>query len=112
MSFGTLLRHQLVAIRRTASGVDGRRQPVYTTSELSAIAGYVQPRTGREMRAAADQGAVVATHIAYLAASADVQADDVLRLEPDDGRRFAITAIRDAAGRGHHLELDLREVAG
>jgi hypothetical protein len=41
----------------------------------------------------------------------DVRAADLITFDPDDGRAYEIKGVRDAAGIGHHLEIDARMVA-
>lgn len=110
MSFDDQLIHRLVIERATDGAVDEYNQPSRTWAALAAVPGLVQPKTVRELAQLNEAGAVVSTETIYLRPT-DVLESDRIRFDPDDGRRYQIDGIRDAAGRGHHLELDCRMVA-
>lgn len=115
MSFDSQLIHSLV-IERATEGVAAPgtpeadyNQPTETYAALATIKGLIQPKTAREVAQFNQAGAVVSTHTVYLRPT-DLKAADRIRFDPDDGRRFEIDGIRDAAGRGHHLQADARLV--
>lgn len=104
-----LLRHHLVIERAINGTEDERGMPAQTWSTLSEVRGLVQPKSARELAQLSQGGPVASDHTGYLLPT-DVKESDRIRFEPDDGRRFEITGVRDAAGIGHHLELDLNLV--
>jgi head-tail adaptor len=104
-----LLRHPLAIERATAGAVDDYNQPSVSWSVLASVRGLVQPKSAREIVQQNDAGAVASTHTIYLPRT-DVTAADRIRFDPDDGRLFELDAVNDAAGQGHHLEVDARLV--
>jgi hypothetical protein len=114
MSFDDLLNHTLV-IRRLAPtlDVDGAPildaygQPVSGEVTLATVAGRIEPRSAREVALLSGAGAVVSTDIGYLYPLAGLGTDCWIESE---GIRYDITAMPDAAGQGHHLELALTAV--
>lgn len=104
-----LLRHRLVIERATDGALDDYGQPARTYATLATVRGLVQPKTTREMELVNQAGPVASTHTIYLLPT-DVRAADRIRLDPDDGRRFELDGVRDAAGQAHHLECDAQLV--
>lgn len=115
MSFDDRLIHDLVVERATEGPATpgtpeyDYNQTVQTWATLAEVRGLVQPKTAREVAQLNEAGAVVSTFTIYLRPT-EIQPADRLRMEPDDGRRWEIDGIRDAAGLGHHLEVDARLV--
>lgn len=108
MSFDDLLRHTLVVKRMTATGAtDDYGQPVATETTLATVAGRITPKNAREVALLSQAGAVISDHTAYLWPLAGL--DTGCWIE-SGGVRYDITGINDAAGAGHHLELDLKAV--
>lgn len=117
MSFASRLIHSLL-IHSTAPVLDVDGNPVLdengqptTTPVETAAKGLIQPKDVRELAAISQAGAEVSTHTIYLPPSADVSHADAIGFDPDDGRRYQVTGVRDAAGIGHHLEVDAKKVA-
>lgn len=109
MSFDALLIHRL-AIERATSGVpDEYGQPSRTYATLATFRGRLEPKSAREVAATSGAGPIVSDHV-LRTRPRDLRAGDRIRFEPDDGRRFEITAIRDPAGAGHHLTVDLTRI--
>lgn len=109
MSFADRLRHSLVLERPVAGADDGYGQATQTWTAIRSLPGLVQPKTAREIALLSQAGAVVSEQTIYLLPG-DVRAADRIRFEPDDGRRYELTGVRDAAGLGHHLECDAKIV--
>jgi head-tail adaptor len=110
VSFASRLIHNLVIERSTAGAEDlDTGHPTYSYATLSAVSGLVQPKSVREVAQLHQAGAVVSDHTIYLLPTA-VSEGDRIRFDPDDGRRYEIRGVRDAAGIGHHLEIDARMV--
>ena len=85
-------------------------QPVYAWATLATVNGSIQPKTAREVALESQGGATITDTKIYLEPT-DVLAADRIRLAADtSGPYYEITGVRDAAGRGHHLELDARLV--
>jgi SPP1 family predicted phage head-tail adaptor len=109
MISSALLRHTLVIERATAGTEDERGMPAQTWTALATVRGSVQPRSAREM-AQLSQGGPVASDLTIYLLPTDVKAADRIRFDPDDGLRFQVDGVRDAAGAGRHLELDAHVV--
>lgn len=109
MSFDSLLVHELVVERTSSSADDEYGQATSTYATLAEVRGLIQPKSARELAELSQAGPVIATHTVYLRPT-DVRAADRIRFEPDDGQRYELTSVRDAAGMGHHLECDARTV--
>lgn len=106
MSFDDLLIHSLAVERATSGALDGYGQPARTYATLATFRGRIEPKSAREMAQVNQAGAVVSDH-ALRTRPRDLRAADRIRFEPTDGRLFEITGIRDIAGAGHHLTVDL-----
>lgn len=100
--------HRLTIRRPVPTGEeDAYGQPLTAPELVAVVPGLVQPRSSRELALASQAGALIGTHVGYLAPLAGLTADAWVEL---DGRRFDVVGIADAAGLGHHLELSLRSV--
>lgn len=110
MSFSARLLHSLVIERGTpgTENPDTGHAP-YTYATLAAVKGLVQPKRATEVAALHQAGAVVSDHTIFLLPT-DITEGDRVRFAVDDGRRYEIRGVRDAAGIGHHLEVDARLV--
>lgn len=108
MSFDSLLVHDLVIRRMASTGtLDDWGQPVTAVADVAEVRGNVQPRAVREMALASQAGVPVGDHVAFLRPLEGIAQDCWIEYA---GARYDIVGIRDAAGRGHHLEIDLRRV--
>lgn len=114
MSLASRLRHQVAILRSTPGEEDEGGNPTLTWTVLATVRARVQPRplrdAVRELTDPTEGGTVVSDHTILLMPT-DVRAADVIRFVPDDGRLFRILGVRDAGGKGHHLELDARVVS-
>lgn len=72
-------------------------------SEVCSSKGWIQPGSGRPVLQDGKEGAVT-THHLLCPVSVEVQALDVIEAE---GQRYKVLSAFDAAGMGHHLEVDL-----
>lgn len=106
MTFDARLIHTLVVERATAGAVDDYGHPARTYATLSTVKGLVQPKSYREVALTSQAGAVVSTHTAYLRPTDIQEADRILY----GSARYEVSGVRDAAGIGHHYEVDLRLV--
>lgn len=107
---GAMLIHRLAVLRYAEGARDEYGNPAQTQSVLaSGVRGLVQPKNVREMAQPSQGGPVTSDHTIFLW-PIDVHESDVIRFDPDDGRRYQVDGVRDAAGIGHHLELDAHMV--
>lgn len=97
------LRHTLV-IKRPASGTrDEWGVPAGTpTTTVSTVHGLIEPKTARELAQLSQGGPVASTHTIFLFPT-DLKESDSIE---SGGVTYQIDGIRDAAGAGHHLEVD------
>lgn len=113
-----LLRHSIVLVRDGSPAAldaegDDRGHPGTTPSDVATYAGLIQPKTARERLSVAGSDVNVGSHRIYLEAAAigSVDVDDRLRKDAtapdaDLAGEYRIVAIANAAGMGHHLEVD------
>ena len=106
MSFDDLLIHTLAIERATSGASDEYGQPSRTYATLATFRGRIEPKSAREVAQLNQAGAVISDHTLY-ARPRDLRESDRIRFDPADGRLFEITGIRDMAGAGHHLTVDL-----
>ncbi len=107
MSFEGLLIHRLAVERATSGAEDSYGQPTRTYATLATFRGRIEPKSAREVAALSGAGAVVSDHV-LRTRPRDLRESDRIRFEPADGQLYEITGIRDMAGAGHHLTVDLR----
>ena len=106
MSFDGLLIHRLAVERATPGGEIAYGQPSRTYATLATFRGRIEPKSASEVAALSGAGAVISDSTLY-ARPRDLRESDRIRFDPADGRLFEITGIRDMAGAGHHLTVDL-----
>lgn len=111
MSFDSRLLHTLTIERPTDGIVDGYNNPTTTYAELATVAGLVQPKNAREVAQLNQAGATVSTYTIYTRPT-EIQPSDRVRVDagPMAGT-YEVDGVRDAAGLGHHYEIDARMVA-
>lgn len=108
MSFDSLLVHELVVRRQSATGaLDEWGQPVSTVVTVATVPGLVQPRSAEEVALASQAGAVIGQHRAFLRPLDGLGTDCWIEY---GGERYDVLSIADAGGRGHHVEIDLQRV--
>lgn len=110
MSFDRLLVHSLVIERATPGAVDDYNQPTLTWATLATVPGLIQPKSAREIAQLNETGAVRATHTAYLRPTDINEADRITIAAGGMAGTYQIDGIQDAAGHGHHLEIDCSRV--
>jgi len=119
MSFGSRLEHTVSIVRRTVSGETAFGADVYTYTTLATVRAAIQPASEREVDQTSQTGAGITEHTIFLFPT-DVKGSDVILHDQGDcpmsddlpHMRFEVEGIRNAAGRGHHLELRARAVEG
>lgn len=122
MSFDALLRHTLVIKRNVQTTVpahdppeptdgdpvfDDYGHPVMAAATVATVAGRIQPRSAREVALTSQAGAVVSTHTGFVRPLAGLDTGCWIEC---GGTRYDIVGMPDAAGAGHHLELELKAV--
>lgn len=112
--------HELVIERATDGAADDYNHPAKAWSTLATISGTVMVRTVEEVAQQNDAGAVVSTHEIVILPT-DVDEADRIRHDratcpvPDardlPDATFQLSGIRNSAGTGIDLALDVRLVA-
>jgi SPP1 family predicted phage head-tail adaptor len=102
---------QTIVIERVTNGTeDEYGNPAQTWTALGdPVAASVQPKKAQDMALLSQGGPVISDHTIYLYPTA-LNEGDRIRFDPDDGRLYQVDGVRDAAGRGHHLEVDAHMV--
>jgi hypothetical protein len=88
--------------------LDDYGQATFAPAILATVDGLIQARTAREVALLSQGGAVASTHEGFLYAVTGLTTACWI---VSGGIRYDITAMPDAAGQGHHLQLALQEVA-
>jgi hypothetical protein len=101
------LIHELVIKRNAAGQRDERGVPAQTASTVATVPGLIQPKSDREVAQLNQAGPVASTHTIFLMPTDLTEADFI----ESGGRTYQVDGIRDAAGVGHHLEVDVHAVA-
>jgi hypothetical protein len=110
MISGHLLNSTLVIERVTNGTEDAYGMPAQTWAAYGdPVRGSVQPKSARELAQLSQGGPIASDHTIYVLPT-DVQEADRIRFDPDDGRLYQVDGVRDAAGVGHHLEIDAHMV--
>lgn len=123
MSFASLLGHSVTIIRPSSTGDpdddDEYGQPVRTESSTATVRAAIQPKTEREIALSTQGGAASSDHKIFLLPTHLTTADAIVHdaqlcpMRPDlPDARFEIIGVPDAAGLGHHLEVDARLIGG
>lgn len=110
MSIASRFRHDIVIHRWTAGGATdsrGHRDDTWVPV-VPPVRGWIQPRASREIQAAETAGVAVSDHLAFVDIRAVITAKDIL--QESEHLYDVIGQPRDAAARGKHLEISLREV--
>lgn len=120
MSFDSLLTHTVHIERDVDTGSeDEYGQPTSRTETGENFKAAIQPRSAREMALLTQAGAPLSDHSIFMRARLLSQADKIVHdsticalPETRDlpTATFEIDGIRNAAGLGHHLEVDARLV--
>lgn len=125
MSISRFLNHRASIVGQRAvlddedePTVDDYGQPVRADVMIASnVAAGIQPKAARELAAISQAGVAESTHTIYLLPIALTTGDTIVH-DPDDcplsvdlpAGRYLITGVPDAAGAGHHLEVDARLV--
>jgi hypothetical protein len=123
-AFGAVLIHRATLVRHAALmqgsepvlDEDGHVQ--FVESRTPAIPVAIQPLSTRERAAQHQAGATVSSHRIYAFATLRVSTADMFEHDPDacpmkpdlPATSYQINGVANAAGVGHHLEIDATEI--
>jgi hypothetical protein len=119
MSLSGLLDHRVYVSRKVDGADDDYGHPVTTQEVGESFAAAIQPKSIREVVAIDQAGSPVGDWTLFFAPRVVTEADALIhdaaacpKVDTADlpTCRFEITGVRNAAGRGHHLEVDARLV--
>jgi hypothetical protein len=116
VSFASLLDHRVYIERDLATGSDDEWGQPTTIVEVSGpIAASIQPKRVREVALITSGGASIGDYTVFMLPRRIAASDAIIHEEAMCGKpsgqdypdlRFEVTGVRNAAGRGHHLEVD------
>jgi hypothetical protein len=127
MPIESMLTHRVSLVRKVAvlddegdPATDEFGQAIVVEDAEPGIAVAIQPKTAREVAAFHGAGAAISTHTIF-AVHRGITTADAIAHEPDacpmpaaqdlPRGRYELVGIPDAAGVGHHMELDAVLVA-
>jgi hypothetical protein len=118
MSFDSLLTHTVHLERRAETGTsDDYNQPEIAPEIGEPFMAAIQPRTAREMALISQAGAPVSDHTIFMRARLVASGDRIVHdattcpvpaVSDLASASFELSGVRNAAGIGHHLEVDAR----
>lgn len=88
---------------------DEWNQPVIADSTVATVPGLVQPRRAVERPETGEAGVVLGSFVAFIDPLPELQTGDWFVVS---GKRYDVVGIADAAGVGHHYEVELKQAAG
>lgn len=118
MSFDSQLIHS-VSIRRATQGtLDDYGQPSLTWNTLATVPARIYPKPTRLGGGQVEEvtthggGTSITDHTVAMRPTTIASADRLLAVSAGihTGKTFEVLMVRDAAGHGHHMELDVRLV--
>jgi hypothetical protein len=120
VSFAALLDHKVHILRSISTGTEDDEGHQTTTNAVGQeFSAAIQPRSAREVALSTQDGAVIGTHVIYVEPRVLTGGDVIIHdtvlcpkadaVDMPDGR-FEIVGIRNATGRGHHLEIDAQSI--
>lgn len=107
MSFDSRLIHSLAIERATPGAVDEYNQPTSTYATVATVAALVQPKSGREVAQLNEAGPTKGLYRVFMRPTDVTEGDHLVTAT---GEVYEIGFVADAAGLGHHLELDCDRV--
>lgn len=120
MSFAALLTHRVAIVSARETGAeDEYGRPVTIPHTVVDVAAAIQPKTAREMAAISEAGAALGDWTIYTLPRAINAGEHIVHDSSDcpvpesadiPDARFELVGVRNAAGLGHHLELDAKLV--
>lgn len=124
MSIASRLTHTVTIVRAPAASDDPDDddefgQPTYTESTYATVRAAIQPKTAQEIALTTQAGATVSDHRIFLLPISLSTSDAIVHeaqecpMRPDlPDARYEVTSVPDAAGLGHHLEVEARVIGG
>lgn len=108
-SIRRLLKHR-VTIQRPGStpgddGGDWNTDPQEYQDIATDVPALIQERTGREVPLTHEQGTVVISAMVFLDQHTDITERDRI-VHPERARTYEVLYVKDAAGWGHHHQVD------
>ena len=114
MALPRIARRATVEVLRVAEGeLDEWRQPTTAAASVGTFRGDVQPRRSREVPQAGGAGPSIVDAVVLAPPGTELYGGDVLRLVPDDGRRWRLVGngrLVGAITRLAHVEADATDV--
>lgn len=108
MSFDSRLVHTIAIERATPGTVDDYNQPSETWATIATVPALVQPKSGRELAQLNNAGPVRFEYRIFMRVTDVAEGDHLVRQDP--GEVYQIGFVADAAGIGHHLEIEASRV--
>lgn len=108
MTMGVRLIHTVAIQRATAGAVDDYNQPSQTFATIATVKALIQPKSGLELAQANQAGAVRGEYRVFMYPTDVDEGDYLIRETPVEV--YQILFVADAAGQGHHLQLDCTRV--
>lgn len=115
-----MLTHRVSIVRDVPTGsLDAQRhETVAATTIASAVPAAIQPTSDRERAQQADAGVVASDFTVFLRHRSLTDQDRIVHvaascpMAPDlPDATYLVRGIRDAAGLGHHLEVNVTTIA-
>lgn len=100
------LNHSISIERATAGSANERGETTETWSSVATVRASVQPISARELNQLGQGGPVSATTKIYIYPITITAADRLV----EGSTVYAIDAVYDQAGAGHHLRIDCHAV--
>jgi head-tail adaptor len=112
MSFDSLLRNSVVVENRTVS-TNAVNEPIESFTDGATVPASVQDQAARELSVPDIDGPVLLDAVIFTGYRSDIAHLDRLRqVDVTPARMYRVIAVRDPAGRHHHLEIDCQHMLG
>jgi head-tail adaptor len=116
MSFGSRLTHTVSIVRKAdAHNLDDYGQPITSDDVIETVKAAIQPRRENEQGAVSQAGPAVADHVIFMFPTSLRTADAIVHdqsvcpvIRDLPTARYEISGVPNAAGLGHHLEVQAR----
>lgn len=108
MSFDNRLLHTVAIERSTDGAVDDYNQPTQAFATIATVKALVQPKSARELAQVNEAGPVRGEYRVFMRPTDITEGDHLIK--QDTAEIYEIGFVADAAGVGHHLELDCTRV--
>jgi SPP1 family predicted phage head-tail adaptor len=112
VSFDSLLVNTIVVENRVTS-TNAVNEPIETFTDGATVAASVQDRSPKQLQIPDIDGPVLLDAVIYTAYRSDIaHLDRIRQIDVTPERIYRVIAVRDPAGRHHHLELDCQHMVG